>query len=150
MTKMEDNTISRISDNLFFGSTPENVLVMDELKNKDIAYFVSLQQNQPEYSDKEHVLWLPTLNNGVPTFEQFEEGVRFITDKIKNDEKVYVHCRFGCGRAPTLIAAYLIANGLSLKEAIQEVYKNRPISHLNKEQEDAVKDYAELKGIIND
>jgi len=146
---MEDIHISNISDNIFFGSTPENVLVMDELKNRKISYFISLQQNQPEYTDKEHVLWLPTLNNGVPTFEQIEEGVAFITEKVKAGEKVYIHCRFGCGRAPTLVVAYLISTGMSPEDAMHKVYENRPIAHLNKDQEEVVREFGEMKGLLS-
>jgi len=138
---MEETHISQISENIFFGPSPENILVMDELKEKGVDYFLSLQQNQPDYADKDKVLWLPTLNNGVPTFEQIENGVAYIKEIVEKDEKVYVHCRFGCGRAPTMIIAYLISTGMKADEAMSKVYGIRPIAHLNTDQEEVVKDF---------
>ncbi|MBA3551153.1 dual specificity protein phosphatase family protein, partial [Patescibacteria group bacterium] len=39
--------------------------------------------------------------------------------------KVYIHCRFGEGRGPTMAIAYLISTGLTLEHAIELVKKVR-------------------------
>ena len=40
-------------------------------------------------------------------------GVEFISDEISSREnaKIYIHCAAGCGRAPTMAAAYLVSHG---------------------------------------
>ena len=141
---MEETKISKISDQIFFGASPENVLVMDKVKNIGIKYFISLQQNQPDYTNNENILWLPTLNNGVPTFDQLEKGISYIKEKVEQGEKVYVHCRFGCSRAPLLVVAYLISTGMDSREAIEKVRSERSVTYFNKEQEDVIKEFKEL------
>ena len=39
---------------------------------------------------------------------------------------MYIHCAGGIGRAPTMAAAYLIAEGLSVDEAITYIKRVRP------------------------
>ncbi len=71
--------------------------------------------------DIPHYCWLPTTDRHAPSMDHLREGVRFITDRIEQDEKVYVHCRSGEGRAPTMAAAYLISQGMPVEEAVEKI-----------------------------
>ena len=71
-------------------------------------------------------LWLPTPDDGAPTVAQMREGVAFIRAAVAAGAGVYVHCAQGVGRAPTLAAAYLIAEGESPREAMDMIRKVRP------------------------
>ena len=42
---------------------------------------------------------------------------------------MYVHCKAGHGRSPTLVAAYLVLKGMSAKDAIATVRRKRPGIH---------------------
>ncbi len=71
------------------------------------------------------ILNLPTKDQTAPTQEALRKGVEFITKEILSGGKVYVHCRFGEGRGPTMIIAYLISTGLTFEDAESLVRKVR-------------------------
>ncbi len=66
-------------------------------------------------------LHLPTPDQQAPTLEQLKKGVTFIKKEIENGGKVYIHCRYGEGRGPTMAIAYLISTGVKLDDAIEYV-----------------------------
>ena len=86
------------------------------LERDDAAYGLALEQ----------YLYLPTPDDDAPTLEALDQGVDFIREVIAGGGKVYVHCGAGVGRAPTLAAAYLVAEGHSLDEALATIRKVRP------------------------
>lgn len=69
---------------------------------------------------------VPVVDDDAPTIEQLWQGVQFIQDAIAQDGKVYIHCAGGIGRAPTMAAAYLISQGMTLDHAVQTIQKARP------------------------
>ena len=46
---------------------------------------------------------------------------------IKEGKKFYVHCRFGHGRAPTMLAAYFISKGDTAEEAVKKIKPETPM-----------------------
>ena len=46
-------------------------------------------------------------------------GVCFIDAEINRGGKVYIHCAVGCGRAPTMTAAYLISTGDAPRDSVK-------------------------------
>jgi len=89
-------------------------------------------------------LHLPTADRQPPKMKDLEKGVEFIEEQIKSGGKVYVHCRFGEGRGPSMMAAYLMADGLRLKEALEVIQKVRPFARPTKSQMRRLKEF-ELK-----
>ena len=71
-------------------------------------------------------LHLPTIDDDAPSTQHLNEGVEFIHQIIQSGGKVYIHCGAGVGRAPTMAAAYLIAQGHTLEEALALIRKVRP------------------------
>jgi Dual specificity phosphatase, catalytic domain len=71
-------------------------------------------------------LYLPTVDNTAPSLEHLIDGVRFITQHIARGEKIYIHCWEGLGRSPTLVAAYLVSNGMTTDEAWATIRNVRP------------------------
>ena len=71
-------------------------------------------------------LHLPTIDDAAPSIEHLHKGVAFIHDILHSGGKVYIHCGAGVGRAPTMAAAYLIAQGRTLSEAVDIIRKVRP------------------------
>lgn len=88
-------------------------------------------------------LRLPITDFSPPTPSQIDSFVEFV-DRM-NDEGVgvVVHCGTGSGRTGTLLACYLVSQGRSAAEAIEEVRKKRSSYIETREQEDAVRAYAE-------
>jgi protein-tyrosine phosphatase len=74
----------------------------------------------------ERYLHLPTTDNTPPSLEHLRQGVDFIADEIARGGVVYVHCGVGVGRAPTMVAAYLISTGMTSAQAWQLIRKTRP------------------------
>jgi protein tyrosine phosphatase (PTP) superfamily phosphohydrolase (DUF442 family) len=70
-------------------------------------------------------LHLPTVDNTPPPLEVLLKGADFIDNEIKNNGKVYVHCRQGLGRGPTMALAYLIKTGLTYSDAFAMVKRVR-------------------------
>ncbi len=82
----------------------------------------------------ERHLHLATVDNTPPSVADLERGAAFIQAEIERGGKVYVHCAVGCGRAPTMAAAYLIAGGETPNEALRRIKNVRPFVHLTPRQ----------------
>jgi dual specificity MAP kinase phosphatase len=74
----------------------------------------------------EHYLYLPTVDDTPPTIAQLCQGVRFIHQQIDAGGQVYVHCMLGVGRSVTMVAAYLVATGMTPVGALRTIRRRRP------------------------
>jgi len=92
-----------------------------------------------------YFLWTPTKNHTAPTVKQLQLGVSALHELVKNKIKTYVHCQRGHGRAPTLVAAYLVSQGMSAKQAINHVRAKRPSIHLERVQIDTLVRFARAR-----
>lgn len=95
----------------------------------------------------EAYLWLPTADHTAPTQEQLALGVKMIETLVAQKKKVYVHCKNGHGRAPTLVAAYLIHSGYTEADAEALIKRQRPEMHLEAAQRQALKTFAERMAV---
>ena len=90
----------------------------------------------------ERYLQLATVDNTPPRVEDLLRGVGFIGAEIARGGKVYIHCAVGCGRAPTMAAAWLISSGDSPAQALRRIKQVRPFINPTKEQKRALEDFA--------
>ena len=79
-------------------------------------------------------LQLATVDNTPPSVANLTRGAEFVGAEIDRGGKVYIHCAAGCGRAPTMAAAYLISTGLSPNDALHRIKSVRPFVHLTRSQ----------------
>lgn len=86
-------------------------------------------------------LWLPVKDHYPPTRYQFLIGVSCIDTAIKTKNKLYIHCKNGHGRAPTLVAAYFISQGMSVNEAVAFLKSKRAGVHIRPAQLNALKKF---------
>lgn len=115
----------------------------ESLLRKGIRADVSLEAKKIDSPfGVDYYLWLPTKDHHAPTLQQLEIGVRFLQQLARHKIKCYVHCERGHGRAPTLVAAYLIAKGMSVEEAIKFIKKKRPAVHPNPKQRRQLRKWA--------
>jgi protein-tyrosine phosphatase len=113
-----------------------------ELLKKGIKADISLEKERIDAPfGVDYYLWLPVKDHTAPSQKQLILGVNFIENLIKNKIKVYVHCQRGHGRAPTLVAAYLISKGKTVEQAVESIKKKRPVVHPNKIQINALRRY---------
>jgi atypical dual specificity phosphatase len=87
-------------------------------------------------------LHLPVTDLTAPTRDQINAAVAKITEAINNDERVAVHCVAGLGRTGTVVACWLVAQGMDAESAIAHVRGLRPGSIETSEQEETVRTFA--------
>jgi len=99
------------------------------LKSWGVSAVIDLREEFDDRSlgvDLGRYLYIPTEDDHVPTIEELQQGVAFITNEIDHGGKVYIHCGSGVGRAPTMAAAYLVSLGSTPEAAWEIVRKARP------------------------
>jgi protein-tyrosine phosphatase len=120
-----------IKNRALFGSFPTQASVK-ELEKHNVRYFINLttpdEKRIVPYHTDYTCLSYPIEDRGVPddyvTFAKFIVRVSSIIKGLKNDEKIYVHCKGGHGRSG-LVVAVLISNifHLSSGDAIEYTSK---------------------------
>lgn len=85
--------------------------------------------------------WIPVNDHTPPTMDQLEFGVSTLTKLIQMNKKIYVHCKHGHGRAPTMVAAYFISEGAEVSEAVARIKEKRPVIHLEESQVKALGEF---------
>lgn len=126
----------QITDNLYVGAQfgPGEWVTLEKL---GITVNVNLRahaQDSFDGSAPRVSLWLPTPDLHGPDVETIEISARFIASMIAAGRKVYLHCRFGTGRAPTVGAGYLVTTGLSADEALNLMKRQRPVAKPTNDQ----------------
>lgn len=102
-----------------------------ELLDKGISSDISMEGERIDNPvGVDYFLWLPTIDHKAPTLKQLFTGVKTIDTLIKQKIKIYIHCKNGHGRAPTMLAAYFIYTGMTVDEAISTIAKKRTEIHI--------------------
>jgi atypical dual specificity phosphatase len=91
-------------------------------------------------------LHLPVADFTPPSPAQLDRGAAAIAEAIAAGERVAVHCGAGKGRTGTLLACYLVYQGLAADAAIARVRAVRPGSVETRAQAAAVKAYQDRYG----
>lgn len=78
----------------------------------------------------EHYCHLPTDEFEAPSLKHLYQGVAFIAQIVSQGGKVYIHCREGVSRAPTMAVAYFVSQGMKLDEAVDLVEGSRPFINI--------------------
>lgn len=127
--KLEFN---HIADGIYIGTNQCCQMHFDEILGAEgITYDISLEKDQVDspFGVVSYV-WIPIEDHQAPTQEQIEFGVSVLEKIIAMGKKVYIHCKNGHGRAPTLVAAYFIKQGRTVDEAVSIIKEKRPPVHL--------------------
>lgn len=133
-----------ISDGIYIGTNQCCLLHFDEqLKNDGIEADISLEEESVDASlGVKFYLWIPVKNHTAPGQDQLDVGIAVLEKLVSLGRKVYVHCKNGHGRAPTLVAAYFIKHGKTINEAIELIKKKRSSIHLEDIQKKALIEFA--------
>lgn len=111
---------------------------------KGITADISLEEERLDAPfGVDYFLWLPVADKNPPTPTQLLIGARTLKNLVDNKIKVYVHCKWGHGRSPTLVSAYFILEGLKDSQAIKRVRHKREI-HLKLPQISALKEFEKM------
>ncbi len=138
---------NKITDNIYIGTNQCCQIDFDDMLIKEgMTYDISLEKDRVDapYGVVSYV-WIPVEDHQAPTQEQLGFGVYVLEKIVLLGKKVYVHCKNGHGRAPTLVAAYLIKKGKTVEEAVVFIKQMRPVIHLEDIQKKALENF--LKNI---
>lgn len=84
---------------------------------------------------------LPVKDFNPPTVEQLMDFIGII-EELAEGTKIIIHCQAGIGRTGTFAAAYCIAKGMTIEEAIAFVRKARWHAIQTSEQEAILEGFA--------
>jgi protein tyrosine phosphatase (PTP) superfamily phosphohydrolase (DUF442 family) len=132
-----------IDDGIYIGTNFCCQVHFDKgLKSEGVEADISLEGEQVDspFGVKSYV-WLPVADKTAPTLDQLDIGVDALEKLVSMSKKVYVHCKNGHGRAPTLVAAYFMNKGMSVEEAVAHIKAKRPSIHLQDVQIAKLQEY---------
>lgn len=149
MTDPHQFEYSQITNQIYIGSDLCQGAVCpihtDEFSKLGICGEINLEVEHPETPPQNLAayLWLPVADRAAPSPDQLVIGTSAIDEMVRLGNKVYIHCRNGHGRSPTLVAAYLVRyQGISVATAIQLIKQQRPEIHLEEVQLQALEEFA--------
>jgi protein tyrosine phosphatase (PTP) superfamily phosphohydrolase (DUF442 family) len=137
---------SQITANLFLGSQ-YSLIGLRKLKALGITAIVNMREHSVYTTAQyEHIkyLHLPTVDNKPPGLDVLQRGATYIYDEIKAGGKVYVHCRQGLGRGPTMAIAYLIKAGATFNDAFALVKSVRTFINPRPGQVERLKEFEKV------
>jgi protein-tyrosine phosphatase len=132
------------------GSRNPTTADLEQLRSDGFTVLVSLlreEEQAPNYDlARAQALGFERHNVPVrdfcpPTLAQLWEFVELM-ERLPLETKVFVHCEGGTGRTGTFAAAYWIAKGMPMADAIAYVRKLRPHAVETREQEAVLEQFA--------
>jgi len=137
-----------VSDRLLASRLPASEDDFAALQGCGTRMIINLTERQHD-AGKLHALGMIELHLPVPDYtapplSTLEAAITCIADAHARNETVAVHCHAGLGRTGTVIAAWLVTQGLDPDVAIAQVRSIRPGSIETASQEQAVRDFAVL------
>ena len=139
---------SKITKNIYIGSDLCKGGVCpihgEDFKRLGVCVEINLSAERKETppDDIDSYTWMPVVDGYAPSPDQLDTGTTIMDQAIKNGKTVYVHCRNGHGRSPTMVAAYFIRyQNKSVEEAIGLVKQKRPEIHIENTQKKTLKTF---------
>lgn len=136
---------SYITDGIYIGTNQCCQTHFDEnlIREQGIRADISLEEERIDAPfGVDFYVWIPVKNHTAPTKEQLDFGVATLEKLVSMKKKIYVHCQNGHGRAPTLVAAYLIKKGKTVEEGVGFIKNKRPSIHLEEVQRIALEEFS--------
>ncbi|HEY7030315.1 MAG TPA: dual specificity protein phosphatase family protein [Thermomicrobiales bacterium] len=122
------------------------------LRQQGIAAILSLTETplDEESLSRHGFAWLhlPVVDLSPPAPEQLREALAFIDHHRGHGRPVAVHCLMGQGRTGTVLAAYLIRDGLRPELALAELRAVCPGAVENPRQEAALEEFAAARAWV--
>ena len=139
---------SKITEQIFIGSDlcKGGICLIhgEEFKSLGVSVEMNLSEEENELPPKniETYIWLPVVDGYAPSQMQIEIGTSAMDLAIKKGKVVYVHCKNGHARSPSLVVAYLVKfAGMSLEDAYKLIKEKRPESHIEESQKKALEEF---------
>ncbi len=119
---------------------------LSEFARQGFAGVVSLTRNPLAADTVERAgleyLHLPVADFSAPSLATVRRFVDFV-QRVSARGAVLAHCSSGYGRSGCVAACYLVSEGRTAEEAVEEIRRLRPGSIETDEQEEAVRAWAD-------
>lgn len=138
-----------INENLYVGPYPQNQAEIDQLAKEGVRAVFNLQTKHDmrhRSIDWEYLRLLYHNSNikainfsiidmcAEDIFLKAFDAASYLNELVEKYDKVYVHCTAGIGRAPHVVAAYLMFfRGYSVEDVIKFIKEKRPVAYLSRE-----------------
>lgn len=146
---------SKITENIYLGSdlcSPQVCKLHEpEFKKLGVSVEISLTAELKDTPTNNVVIyaWIPVKDESSPSEDQLDLGSEIINMAVNQGRKVYLHCRLGHGRSPTMLAAYLIRyQKMAVADALEFIKQSRAEIHPNDEQMQTLSIYAKKVGSV--
>lgn len=148
---MSDDPVKWITPDIAVGYAPRSQDALSTIRGNGIEAIVNLcaECYDLHLSEKKagfDVWYLPVQDEDAPSMEDLERTLDWLAQCIRNGKKVLVHCRFGIGRTGTVVAAYLMREGFSLKEALAKM-SHTPSKPMSRRQFGLLKKHSDILGL---
>ena len=137
---------SWLVDGAVAGMARPRAIDAEWLHGQGITAIVSLTMQPPEGFGNWDLLHCPIPDMTPPSLDQLMRAVAFMQDAVGQGGAVVAHCTAGIGRTGTVLAAFLVAEGMGADDAIRAVRVARPGSIETLGQEAVVVRFADLMG----
>lgn len=142
---------TKIRDNIYIGSDlcKGGVCLLhgQEFKKLGVSFEINLSLENNELPPKDMeigYMWLPVTDGYSPSQLQLDMGTSAMHEVVESGKTVYVHCKNGHSRSPTMVSAYLIRFEKMPKEKAEELIKEkRPEIHIEEAQLNELKKFEE-------
>lgn len=71
---------------------------------------------------------LPVQDMGTPSAEEMARILSLISKTLANKQRIYLHCWGGRGRTGTVVGCYLVQQGLSGEQALEQIRQMRQVT----------------------
>ncbi len=136
-----------VSGKLLASPYPADEPAIAQLANMDVGLCINLSEHRlhPAWLQCHGLteLHLPVPDFTAPSPALLAEAVAAINETIAAGAAVSVNCLGGLGRTGTVVAAWLVSQGMAASESIAFMRERRPGSIETREQEQAVHQFAE-------
>ena len=116
------------------------------LKSCNVSHIVSLLEEEvsDQFGDDFFYYHFPIEDMKVPNALQAKKVLKQVRSWIENDQVVLFHCKAGLGRTGTMLACYMIDEGMTADEALEHVRRINPSYIQSDIQERFLRQYAIL------
>lgn len=148
---MRDYPVKWITPDIAVGYAPRSQEALMTIRGHGIEAIVNLCAECYDLHELEKdagfdVWYVPVHDEDVPSMEELEKTLAWMAESLKAGKKILVHCRFGIGRTGTIVAAFLMNEGCSFKEALAKM-AHTPSTPMSHQQFGLLKKYSTVLGL---
>jgi protein-tyrosine phosphatase len=116
-----------ITENIAVGQKIDSQVFADALAAAGITHVLNLFSGNQETFWTGAVCYVPQEDDGSPrTHAQIARAISYAFESLRDGGKLYIHCQWGLGRAPSTCYAILRRLGFTREEAIARICAKRP------------------------